>query len=120
MSSLSSVGGSSAASNLVGLNTSGISFQGLVSGLNTDQLITGLLAPEQQVITNLQNQQAQIKQQEAAYNTLQSYMVALQSSLGSLSATKNSVFDGRTATSSNTAVATASASSSAAPGVYTF
>ncbi len=131
MSAISSAGSSSPASSLssstgtnsnsiTGLNTSGISFQGLVSGLNTDQIVQALLAPEQQQITDLQNQQAQITQQESAYNNIQSYLTALQTSLSGLSSTTNSVFDGRTATSSNSSVATASASSGAAPGVYNF
>ncbi len=128
MSALSSVSsapastasGSSSTSGITGLSTSGISFQGLVSGLNTNQLIQGLLAPEQAVITNLQTQQAQIQQREAAYNTIQSYLTALQSSLGNLTPATNSVFDGRTATSSNPAVVSASASSGATPGQYSF
>lgn len=144
MSSLSSVGGTSnlntlspsasssstnsntspsnttSGSGLTGLNVSGVSFQGLVSGLNTDQIVQALLASQQQQITNLQNQQAGIVQREAIYNTIQADLTALQSAAGSLSGTNNSVFDGRTATSSNENVVTASASSKAQPGVYSF
>lgn len=134
MSSLSSIGGSSPANSssnsnsnnssngtgLVGLNTSGISFQGLISGLNTDQIVQALLAPEQQEITNLQNQQAAITQLESTYNTLQSYLQALQTTVDGLATTTNSIFDGRTATSSNTNVVTASAASGAPDGVYNF
>lgn len=137
MSSLSSVGGSSGAnllsspsttngsstsngSGLIGLNDSGISFQGLVSGLNTDQIVQALLAPEQGEITGLQNQQAGIIQHETIYKTLQADLTALQSAVNSLTSTTDSVFDGRTATSSNTNLATASASSNALPGQYSF
>lgn len=135
MSSLSSVGsptttsaltnppsssGTSASSTLTGLNTSGISFQGLASGLDTNQLIQGLLAVQQQQITNLQNRQAQIIQQESAYNTIQSNLLALQTAAGSLSSTFSSVFDARTAASSNSNLATASANSGAQAGVYSF
>lgn len=138
MSSLSSVGGSSGAGSLtspssntngnnssngaglIGLNDSGISFQGLVSGLNTDQIIQAMLAPQQQEITNLRNQQAGIVQRETMYSTIQANLTALQSAINSLASTTNSVFDGRTATSSNTNLATASASSGALPGQYSF
>ncbi len=133
MSSLSSVGGSSPVntlntsansssngSNLIGLNNSGVSFQGLVSGLNTDQIIQALLAPQQQEITNLQNQQNGITQRETIYQTIQADLTALQSAVNSLSGTNNNVFDGRTAASSNSNLATASASSGAKPGVYSF
>lgn len=138
MSSLSSIGGSSGVnsltspssstngssssngSGLIGLNDSGISFQGLVSGLNTDQIIQAMLAPQLQEITNLQNQQAGIVQHETIYSTIQADLTALQSAVNSLSSTTNSVFDGRTATSSNSNVATASATSGALPGEYSF
>ncbi len=136
MSSLSSVGGSSgvnslnspsssssnssSGSGLIGLNDNGISFQGLVSGLNTDQIVQALLAPQQQVITDLQNQQAGIVQRESIYNTIQADLTALQSAVNALYTPTNNVFDGLTAASSASSIATASASSSAAPGNYTF
>ena len=119
-SSTNSTNNSSSGTGITGLNTSGISIQGLVSGLNTDQIIQGMLAPQQAIITGLQNQQAQLQQQESAYNTIQSYLLALQASLSSLTSSSNSVFDGRTATSSNPDVVTASASSGAPPGQYSF
>ncbi len=134
MSSLSSIGGlssantlntstsnnSSSSPGLIGLNDSGVSFQGLASGLNTDQIVQALLAPQQQEITNLQNQQNAITQRETIYSTIQADLTALQSAVNSLSSTTNNVFDGRTATSSNTNLATASASNGAPPGVYSF
>jgi flagellar hook-associated protein 2 len=116
----SSSNSSSSGSGLIGLNDSGVSFQGLASGLNTDQIVKALLASQQQEITNLQNQQANVVQRESIYNTLQANLTALQSAVNSLSSTTSSVFDGRTATSSNTNLATASASSSAQPGIYSF
>jgi flagellar hook-associated protein 2 len=132
MSSLSSIGNATAGSllgsstsnqssntGLTGLSASGIAIQGLISGLNTTQIVQGLLANQQQIITNLQNQQAQVTQRESIYNTVQSNLLALQSAVNTLSGTNN-VFDGRTATSSNPNLATASASSGAQPGVYSF
>lgn len=137
MSSLSSVGGSSSTNSLTssspttgsssssgsaitGLSNSGVSIQGLASGLNTDQIVQAMLAPQQQEITDLQNQQAGMIQHETIYNTIQADLTALQSAVNSLSSTNNSVFDGMTATSSNTNLATASASTGAQPGVYNF
>lgn len=137
MSSLSSIGGSSGVnsltsppasssgssangSGLLGLNDSGISFQGLMSGLNTDQIVKAMLAPQQQEITNLQNQQAGFVQRETIYSTIQANLTGLQSAVNSLSSTTNSVFDGRTASSSNSNLATASASSGSLPGQYSF
>jgi flagellar hook-associated protein 2 len=130
MSSLSSIGGASGANplngsssssssngGLIGLNDSGVSFQGLASGLNTDSIVKAILSSQQQ-ITNLQNQQAAIVQRESIYNTIQADLTALQTAANSLTGTNN-VFDGRTATSSSS-LATASATSGATPGVYSF
>ncbi|HTU19772.1 MAG TPA: flagellar filament capping protein FliD [Gemmataceae bacterium] len=141
MSSLSSVGGSSSTntlspppastssgaststtstSGLTGLSDDGVAITGLISGLNTNEIVQAMLAPQQQEITNLQNQQASVVQLESTYNTMQADLTALQSDVNSLSSATGSVFDGRTATSSNTNLVTASASSDAQPGVYSF
>jgi len=141
MSSLSSIGGSSGTnslttpsttgttspssstssdSGLTGLSDSGVSITGLASGLDTDEIVQAMLAPEQQEITNLQNQQSEITQRETTYDTIQADLTALQSAVGTLTSTTGSVFDGLTATSSNSNLATASASSGAQPGEYSF
>jgi flagellar hook-associated protein 2 len=127
MSALSSIGSSSptssntsGGSSLIGLNNSGVSFQGLASGLNTDQIVQAMLAPQQQEITSLQNQQSGITQRETLYSTIQADLTALQSAVNALYGTTNNVFDGLTANSSASSIATASASNGAAPGNYTF
>jgi flagellar hook-associated protein 2 len=122
MSSLSSVGSTS--SNLLSSTSSSggsggtISVGGLISGLNTSQIIQGLLAVQQQQITAVESRQSAVQAQETAYKALQAQLLSLQASVGQLAQTTNGPFDGRTATSSNQAVLTAAASSSAAPGVY--
>jgi flagellar hook-associated protein 2 len=116
MSSLSSVGG---ASNPLSSSSAGtISVGGLISGLNTNQIIQGLLAVQQQQITNVQSRQSAAQAQETAYKALQAQLLSFQSSVSQLAQTVNGPFDGRSATSSNQGVLTAAASSSAAPGVY--
>jgi flagellar hook-associated protein 2 len=122
MSSLSSVGSSS--SNLLSPTSSSggssgtISVGGLISGLNTSQIIQGLLAVQQQQITAVQSRQSAVQAQETAYKALQAQLLGLQSGVGQLAQSTNGPFDGRTATSSNPDVLTAAASSSAAAGVY--
>src|SRR5579872_445048 len=110
MSSLSSVSGANTASNLLssttssaGSNSAGtISVGGLVSGLNTSQIIQGLLAVQQQQITAVQNRESATQAKETAYKALQAQLLGFQSSVAQLAQTTNGPFDGRTATSSNT------------------
>ena len=91
---------------------------GLASGLDTDKIITGLLAIQQQRIDNLTANQTHVQQQEAAFKEVESRLLALQSQIAQLSKPQNSVFDVRTVNSSNQNLVTAAASSSAVPGVY--
>jgi flagellar hook-associated protein 2 len=114
MSSLSSLG------DLSSLNTSGIQFAGLASGVDTNQLIKGLVALQQAQITRLQNQQAKVQQEQSAFRGLESNLLALQTQSDRLAATFHTAFDGRTVSSSNSDLATGAASSGAAPGVYQF
>jgi flagellar hook-associated protein 2 len=112
--------GSTSNSGLTGLSTSGISFTGLVSGLDTNAIIQGLLATDQQKVTDLTNQDNQLVAEQTAFQTLEANLVSLQSATTPLAQTYNGVFDARTATSNNQSVATATASSSAPVGVYSF
>jgi len=130
MSSLSSVGGTSTAANQLSSTTASssasspnsstgtISVGGLISGLNTSQIITGLLAVQQQQITSVQTRQSAVTQQETAYKALQAQLLSFQASVTQLAQSVNGPFDGRTATSSNTSALTAAASSNAIAGVY--
>jgi flagellar hook-associated protein 2 len=116
MSALSSVGSSA----LTGLNTSGIQFSGLISGIDTNQIIQGLLAVQQAQVTNLQNNQAQITKQQTAFKTVEAKLLDLQNQASALDNTFNNVLNAQTATSSNQGLVTASASTSAQPGVFSF
>ncbi len=134
MSSLSSVGGTSTTTNPLASTTpstsasssSGtinnsngtISVGGLISGLNTSQIIQGLLAVQQQQITAVQTQQSNVTAEETAYQALQAQLLTFESSVTQLAQPVNGPFDGRTATSSNTAAVAAAASSTAVAGVY--
>jgi flagellar hook-associated protein 2 len=91
---------------------------GLVTGLNTSQIITALLGSYQACIQLLQNQQQTFTQDQTAYKDIEAKLLGIQSSLAPLAAPQNNAFDGRTATSSDTSLLTAAASSGATPGVY--
>lgn len=104
----SSISGAASANSSTGLGT----------GIDVNAFVQAALANDQANITQLQNQQSNINTQSKALaqitsdlNTLQSAVFALKDPLGSLAA--------ESATSSNTAVFTASASSTAVPGTHT-
>jgi flagellar hook-associated protein 2 len=120
MSSLSSVGGTGGAltNPTAGSATGTLSVGGLISGLNTNQLIQGLLAVQQAQIAQVQARQGAVTQREVAYKALQAQLIGFQSSVTALAQASNGPFDARTATSSAQTVLTAAASSSAVPGVY--
>jgi flagellar hook-associated protein 2 len=119
MSSLSSVGASTPPPSTPS-NSSGapVSVNGLISGLNTNQIIQAELGLQQAQIDSVTAAQTAVQQRETAYKTLQAQFLSLQASLGTLARASNGPFDARTATTSNQTIATAAASSSAAPGVY--
>lgn len=113
MSSISSV------SNLFGsTSTNGLRFTGLASTLDTDALIEGLLAIQKAKITSLENKQSDVATMQTVFQGLQGKVVLLLSDAINLGRSVNSAFDFKTATSTDTSLLTAAASSSATPGVY--
>ena len=96
--------------------TGGISFSGLISGLNTTSIISALLQVDQQPIAQLQSQEATIKTTQAAMLQLQSLVSALGTDLSNLS--KLSTFNTLAGSSSDSTVATLTTSSGSAAGTY--
>lgn len=95
---------------------SGISFQGLSTGLPTDQLIDAILQQEAQPLQRLQTRQTRNNQRVAALQTLKSNMTALATSLATLGGIS---FDARTVSSSDANGTYVSATASgAAAGSY--
>jgi flagellar hook-associated protein 2 len=115
MSSLSSIG---SGSTLASLTNPPITISGLASGLNTSSIIQGLLAVNQQQISNLQGQESSINQQQSAFQSIETQLQALQGDIVSLGSSQNNVFDQQSVNSSNASVVTGTANGSAAPGVY--
>ncbi|HVB06589.1 MAG TPA: flagellar filament capping protein FliD [Acidimicrobiales bacterium] len=91
---------------------------GIVSGINTTQVIQALLQAYQAPITNLQNEQTSLSNQSGDYRTLNSDFQSLQTAAGALNTA--SAWNLMTATSQNTAVATATASAGATPATLGF
>ena len=97
--------------------SSGISFSGLASGLNTNALIQNLLRFNQQRI-NLLNQTVQTDtQQQTAFQGVQSRLQTLQTAVSQLGQSQGSVFDNKVVSSSNTDLLTAAVGTGAQTGV---
>lgn len=91
---------------------------GLISGINTAQLIEQLLAIEARPRTLVQRRAIQLQSQQSAYLDLNSRLSALRSAASSFRV--NNIFGSMRATSSNSDVLSASASVAAVPGTYNF
>ena len=54
------------------------SINGLATGLDTSSIIQGLLAIDNQRVTNLQTQQTQVTQEQAAFQGIDAKLLAFQ------------------------------------------
>lgn len=88
-----------------------VQFGGLITGLDTKSLISGLVAAERQPIDTLQNQKIVLQARQGIYGALVSALGGLKSAAQSLSLADD--FNQRTAESSDSTVLTASADSTA-------
>jgi flagellar hook-associated protein 2 len=95
---------------------SSIQFGGVVSGLNTQSIVDALVAAEKQPLTALQNQEATLTSQKAAYTSLGNAMDDLIAKIKNFTVT--SAGSSRSASSTDNTVLTATASTSAAVGTY--
>ncbi|MBI1338169.1 MAG: flagellar filament capping protein FliD [Phycisphaera sp.] len=99
----------------MGTITSGV---GLISGINTAQLIDQLLQIDARPKTLVQNNIAVLQSQSVAFQDVNAKLLSLKLTTGSFSSAKT--FSATTATSSNENVFTASTSASTVPGNYAF
>ncbi len=93
-----------------------VSIPGIISGINTGQLIQKLTQIYQAPIKQLQSQVAQETAQLTAWGNFKSGLAQLQSGLGGLA--NINTLSQRSVSSSSTTVATATAGNTASPGAY--
>lgn len=91
---------------------------GLISGINTADLIDQLMAIEARPRDLVEQRVAELNVQKTAFQTVNANLLSLQ--LSSSSFLDDTVFGAMTASSSNTAILTATASNDAATGSYNF
>jgi len=94
----------------------GIGVSGLMSGLDTESIISGLMELERRPILLLQRREADFQSKISAIGTLKSALNDLKSAIDALKDSDN--FESFAATSSNTETLEVSAGSGALPGYY--
>lgn len=98
------------------MSTAGISFGGLASGLDTQAIISALVAVEERPIFQLERTKSSLQQQKSLFGDLNGLLDKLTDAAKALKTTSS--FLQMKATSSNEDILTASASSTATPGTY--
>jgi flagellar hook-associated protein 2 len=98
------------------MSSAGISFGGLASGLDTQAIISALVAVERRPITALETKKTSLTRQKSLFNDLKGLLDKLQTSAKSLKTT--SEFLKMKVASDDEDILTATASSSAAPGSH--
>jgi flagellar hook-associated protein 2 len=93
-----------------------IQFGGVVSGLNTQAIIDAMMAVQKQPLTDLQNKEASLTAQKAAYAQIGTALDDLVTKIQNFTVT--SAGAGRIATSADTSVFTATAAANAAVSQY--
>jgi len=101
-----------------GSTTPQIVANGLISGLNTQQIIQSLLTPYQEPETNAQNEQSTVNANVSDYQQVNADLVSLQTAAGALAT--SSGWNAATATSSDSSVATATAAAGTPNGAVQF
>ncbi|MBL8810252.1 MAG: flagellar filament capping protein FliD [Planctomycetaceae bacterium] len=95
-----------------------ITINGLVSGIDTDNIVSGLLDIQQQQIDRMSLRKTEIQRKQAAFSTLESRMLSLRSDAGVLGRTSSNPLTKLSVTASDSEAISATASTSAVSGVY--
>ena len=98
------------------MSSAGITFGGLASGLDTQAIISALVAVEERPIFQMEKTKKSLGEQKSLFGNLNDLLDKLTDAARSLKTTSN--FLQMKATSSNESLLTATASSTATPGTY--
>jgi flagellar hook-associated protein 2 len=101
-----------------GVNSNGLNFTGLATGIDTAKIIDGLNKINQSKIDSLKAQQASLGTKQTTFVQLQAKLFDLQSKTAGLARSAGSAFDARKATSSDSTALAAAAGTAAIPGTY--
>lgn len=95
------------------------SIDGLISGIDTQSVIDGLLEVSQSQIDRLNSNKSEIVAKQTAFNGIEAQLVSLRGKLSSLGRSQNNVLEGKIAASSDEDILQVSANSDAINGNYT-
>lgn len=97
-----------------------INFSGLITGLDTDRIIQGLLDIQNRRIQTINSRKDQVTIRNKALAEVENRLRALQDSLFTLARSQNNVFDSRKVQVNFPELAKITSSSNATPGTYSF
>ncbi|MFO1001366.1 MAG: flagellar filament capping protein FliD [Planctomycetaceae bacterium] len=95
-----------------------ININGVVSGIDTDNIVTGLLKIQQQQLDRMALRKKDIQQRQTAFKSIESKLLSLRADTGVLSRNTNNPLTRLSVTASDEEAIKATASASAIPGVY--
>lgn len=97
-------------------SSTGITFSGLASGIDTDSIVSRLIELESQPIQRIKQQQAILQNRKSAYDQLRNQIVSFNSTVAAFNSPLS--FSGMKTTSSDTSLATVTATSGGDEGVH--
>lgn len=95
-----------------------ITIDGLVSGLDTESIVNGLLEIQQQQLDRIELKRADVLAEKSTFAQLEAQLLTFRSNVSRLTRVQNSPFEKNLVTVSDEAVLSATASAKAANGVY--
>ncbi|MEJ7595197.1 MAG: flagellar cap protein FliD N-terminal domain-containing protein, partial [Planctomycetaceae bacterium] len=95
-----------------------VNINGLVTGLDTENIISGLLDIQQQQIDRMTLRKTGIQQRQTAFRSVESKMLSLRADVGVLARNTNNPLTRLSVTTSDESAIIATASSSAVAGIY--
>ena len=95
-----------------------ITIDGLISGLDTESIVQGLLEIQQAQLDRLAVRKQEVVGKQSAFQALEAHLITFRGAAGRLSRVQNNVFESKTISVSNENALLATARSSAASGVY--
>ncbi len=97
-----------------------VTIDGLVTGIDTQNIIDGLLKIQKQQVDRFTLRKNEIQTKQAAFKGVETRLLTLRSDIGALSRSQSNPFTRQTVTVSDETAVAASATENAASGVYQF
>jgi flagellar hook-associated protein 2 len=100
------------------LNSNGLNFSGLASGIDSQKIIEGLTSINQSRIDQLRARQQNVQLRQSTFTAIRDQLADVQSAIGKLGRSVAGAFDARKASVSDDTLLSATAGAAAVPGTY--